>query len=58
MVVELLAELVRVDYALGPTAVFGDLNARDESDEALGVLTSLGGLASMPPHPTDGAEWV
>lgn len=40
------AELVRQQH--GATAVFGDLNAADDKDEALMLLTTLGGLASLP----------
>ena len=42
-----LSELTRQQQA--PTVVVGDLNAGDECDAALGVLTSLGGLRLMPP---------
>ena len=51
-----IAELTRV--ATGPTLVFGDLNTADEADEALSVLTSLGGLRPMPPSTTVGDQWV
>ena len=50
-----IAELTR--EMTTPTLVFGDLNAPDASDAALNVLTSLGGLAPLPPPP-DGGSWV
>lgn len=37
------------------TCIFGDLNNPTPQDDALAVLTTLGGCSPMPPHP-DGDE--
>ena len=42
-----LSEIARVDDSA--TVVFGDLNIPNEDDDALKVLTTLGGLTPLPP---------
>ena len=53
-----IALLVNPHPPTAATVVLGDMNAPDERDPALGVLTSLGGLTPLPPRGADGARWV